>query len=98
MAAYPASVSPQDSHCITVPTSYNSYWVQGCLPRISGLITQHTSLVILLIIFLLTLEIVVIILAVCLCMLQRTRTDKSEHRTVIVREQGTGRHSRKCQS
>ena len=98
MAAYPVSVSPQDSHCITVPTSYNSYWVQGCLPRLSGLISQHTSLVILFIISLLTLEIVVIILAVCLCMLQRTRTDKTKHRTVIVRE-GTGRHShsQQCQ-
>eukprot|EP00090_Calanus_glacialis_P011853 TRINITY_DN20247_c0_g1_i2.p1 TRINITY_DN20247_c0_g1~~TRINITY_DN20247_c0_g1_i2.p1 ORF type:complete len:129 (-),score=22.24 TRINITY_DN20247_c0_g1_i2:29-415(-) len=86
---YPWTISPEDSHCVFVPTKYNSYWMQGCLPRLSEFLTQNTSLVILVLIFILTLEMTVVILAVCLCLLQKTRTDKTVHR-VIVREHPSG--------
>merc|ERR1712106_765289 len=88
--AYPWAISPEDSHCVFVPTKYNSHWMQvisrtrrkqliflqGCLPRPTEYLTANTSTVILVIIFLLTVEMTVILLAVCLCVLQNSRTHK----------------------
>ena len=71
-----------------MPTTYNSFFLNGCLSSITNLAAANLPSVILAIILLLSVEMVVIILAVCLCLLQRSRTDKLVRReTVVVREQ-----------
>ena len=139
-----------DSHCTSVPTTYNSYWMQvwlvrlhcspfrgeqerqgfggnslifyteirtvsrklrtakiveiieqlsfnfvsfqGCLPKVSSLASEYTSMIILVIISVLTVEIVVIILACCLCFLQKYRRDKNCQRIIVTKETSQQHH------
>jgi len=85
---YPHRLVPEHTQCIFVPTTYNSFFLNGCLNSITSLAASNLPSVILAIILLLSVEMVIIILAVCLCLLQRSRTDKLVRReTVLVREQ-----------
>ena len=78
---------PEHTQCVFVPTTYNSFFLNGCLSSITSLAASNLPSVILAIILLLSVEMVIIILAVCLCLLQRSRTDKLVRReTVVVRE------------
>merc|ERR1719305_1726159 len=74
---YPQRLVPEHTQCVYVPTTYNSFFLNGCLSSITNLAAANLPSVIL-----------VIILAVCLCLLQRSRTDKLEVRRerVVVRE------------
>ena len=84
---------PEHTQCIFVPTTYNSFFLNGCLSSITNLAASNLPSVILAIILLLSVEMVIIILAVCLCLLQRSRTDKLVRReTVVVREQQQQHH------
>jgi len=84
---YPHRLVPEHTQCVFVPTTYNSFFLNGCLSSITSLAASHLPSVILAIILLLSIEMVIIILAVCLCLLQRSRTDKLIRReTVVVRE------------
>ena len=92
---------PEHTQCVYVPTTYNSFFLNGCLSSITNLAAANLPSVILAIILLLSVEMVVIILAVCLCLLQRSRTDKLEVRRerVVVREQVTAQppvHQHSC--
>jgi len=85
---YPHRLVPEHTQCVFVPTTYNSFFLNGCLSSITSLAASNLPSVILAIILLLSVEMVIIILAVCLCLLQRSRTDKLVRReTVVVREQ-----------
>jgi len=84
---YPHRLVPEHTQCVFVPTTYNSFFLNGCLSSITSLAASNLPSVILAIILLLSVEMVIIILAVCLCLLQRSRTDKLVRReTVVVRE------------
>ena len=92
---------PEHTQCVYVPTTYNSFFLNGCLSSITNLAAANLPSVILAIILLLSVEMVVIILAVCLCLLQRSRTDKLVRRErVVVREQVTAQqlpvHQHSC--
>jgi len=94
---YPISrIYPVDHHCSSVPTKYNSYWTQGCLPKAASIASDYTSLIILAIISILTLEIVVIILGCCLCMLQKYRSEKICHTVIVKKEPSSSSWSRGC--
>merc|ERR1712037_916511 len=92
---YPHRLVPEHTQCVYVPTTYNSFFLNGCLSSITNLAAANLPSVILAIILLLSVEMVVIILAVCLCLLQRSRTDK-----LVVREQVTAQqlpvHQHSC--
>jgi len=93
---YPLSpISPVDTHCTSVPTKYNSVWMEGCLPKLSSLASDYTSMIILVIISVLTVEILVIILACCLCFLQKYRGDKNCHRIIVTKQTSQPQPERK---
>ena len=80
---YPTRISPKDPHCIFVPTSYNSHWRSGCLPMLTNLLTEHSSLTVMLIIIFIASQMLLILLAVCLCCLQTDKRRKTTHRIVL---------------
>merc|ERR1712212_614215 len=95
---YPHRLVPEHTQCVFVPTTYNSFFLNGCLPSVTSLAASNLPSVILAIILLLSVEMVIIILAVCLCLLQRSRTDKLVRReTVVVREQQQHPSNHSCQ-
>ena len=79
-SVYPRII-PQDSHCIYTPTSYNSYWMQGCLPALSQVFHNYSQYFLLLMLLLLIFNIVVLLLGLFLCCLH---TNTSPSQTVIV--------------
>ena len=85
MTTYPATITPTHPQCLAVPTTYNSYFLTGCLTTLTTLASSHISSLILITILLLSLQLLLIILATCLCLLQRGRS-KVERRMVVVRE------------
>ena len=76
---------PKDNHCTFVPTKYNSHWKVGCLPTLVNALSNHTSLIILVLIIVLTFEMIIVSLAVCLYLIQKTQRDRNpvQYKVVI---------------
>ncbi|TRY71776.1 hypothetical protein TCAL_12170 [Tigriopus californicus] len=63
---YPPYFEPEDSNCLTAPTSYNSFFLKGCYDKLFTRILAHLNPVLITIICLVTLELLAIIFALCL--------------------------------
>lgn len=63
---YPPYFEPEDTNCLSAPTSYNSYFLKGCYDKLFTRILAHLNPVLITIICLVTLELLAIIFALCL--------------------------------
>ena len=108
---YPWTISPEDSHCVFVPTKYNSYWMQVetwlfiCSVTIRILFqgclpklaefSTHNTLLLILVIIFI-LTIEMIVVILAVCLCLLQKTrTHTKVHTVIVREQ-PGWKSERC--